>query len=85
MACRNRTGNGAVVTDAAVVEEPLEVRLFIELRIRPDRLDPELLAYYKNEAEAAGFPPSDENAAWYFAEDVANEASQPGCRAEVNP
>ncbi len=65
--------------------EPYVITLTLELRVRPDRIDPELFAAMKEEAEYAGFPPTDENAAWYLAEDIAAFHAAPGLRIEIIP
>jgi hypothetical protein len=59
--------------------------LLVELRIRPDKFDTELRELLANETVESGFPASDENIAWYYAESVANAATfgYGACTAEV--
>ena len=59
--------------------------LLVELRIRPDKFDDDLRAELIAEVEASGFPVSEENIAWFYAEYIANNATfgYGACTAEV--
>ena len=59
--------------------------LLVELRIRPDKFNTELRELLANEIVKSGFPASDENIAWYYAESVADAATfgYGACTADV--
>ena len=59
--------------------------LLVELRIRPDKFDDDLRAELIAEVEASGFPVSEENIAWFYAESIANDATfgYGACTAQV--